>query len=316
MYIISDLLLFFSTSFIFSISILCILLYIKARDRYSKKLLSILIPLVLQTGINSIIVYLNKRLSESVIAGDKYSLFALIVTLSSIIVTTALIYTLSRFLLNLLPVQKNERRTGKLLIYIFTGLFFFTCLFLILARCRGDWLYAMELTLNYNFPCASFLFTIHGIVTLFYLKKARSREEESLLAGISMTFIPMLLLFPIDMIFFRDYSFKLSYLCFSVFTINTYFFISRFYFRSYEPNPEQIRFRKSILAKSGLSEREIEIVNLVIKGTTNNDIAESLFISVNTVKTHIKNIYMKLSVSNRIQLIYLLQQKQKNTAME
>ncbi len=309
MYIISDLLLFFSASFIFSISILCILLYIKAKDKYSKKLLTILIPLVLQTGINSIIVYLNKRLSESVIASENYSMFALIVTLSSIIVTTVLIYNLSRFLLNLLPVQKKERRIGKLLIYIFTGLFFFTSLFLILIRCRGDWLYAMGLTLNYHFPCASFLFVIHGIVTLFYLKKAGSREEESLLKGISMTFIPLLMLFPLDMIFFRYYSFKLSYLCFSVFTINIYFFISRFYFRSYEPNPEYIHFRKSVFRKFGLSEREVEIVNLVIKGTTNNDIAESLFISVNTVKTHIKNIYKKLSVSNRIQLIHMLQQK-------
>lgn len=310
MYILSDMMLFFSTSFIFSISCLCILLYVKAKDIYSRKLLTILIPLVVQTGLNSIIAYLDKRLSESVLSGPGYSMFALVVTLSSIIVTTVLVYTLSRFLLNILPVQRKEKRTGRFLVTIFTGLFFLLSMFFILIRSSGNWLNAMELTLNYHFSSAGFLFAAHGITTLFYLKKARSREEESLLKGISMTFIPMLVLFPLDMIFFREYSFKLSYLCFSVFTINTYFFISRFYFRSYEPAPEQIHFRKSVFKKFALSEREIEITDLVIRGITNNDIAEKLFISINTVKSHIKNIYKKLSVSNRIQLIQMLQQKQ------
>lgn len=48
-----------------------------------------------------------------------------------------------------------------------------------------------------------------------------------------------------------------------------------------------------------LSEREYEILTEAISDKTNGEIAETVFVSVNTVKTHLKNIYMKLGVSNR-----------------
>ena len=48
-----------------------------------------------------------------------------------------------------------------------------------------------------------------------------------------------------------------------------------------------------------LSEREFEILNEAISDKNNREIADSLFLSVNTVKYHIRNIYEKLGVSNR-----------------
>ncbi|MFM9910285.1 MAG: LuxR C-terminal-related transcriptional regulator, partial [Chitinophagaceae bacterium] len=54
---------------------------------------------------------------------------------------------------------------------------------------------------------------------------------------------------------------------------------------------------------SALSEREFEIVKLIYDGITNNQVAEKLFLSVNTVKTHLKNIYLKLDVNTRYGLI-------------
>lgn len=55
-----------------------------------------------------------------------------------------------------------------------------------------------------------------------------------------------------------------------------------------------------------LTVREREVMELVYNGFTNNDIAETLYISVNTVKKHIRNIYEKLDVSNRIELVHLI----------
>jgi LuxR family maltose regulon positive regulatory protein len=50
-----------------------------------------------------------------------------------------------------------------------------------------------------------------------------------------------------------------------------------------------------------LSEREIEVLQLVADGLTNPEIANRLYLSLNTVKVHTRNIYGKLGVNNRTQ---------------
>ena len=52
-----------------------------------------------------------------------------------------------------------------------------------------------------------------------------------------------------------------------------------------------------------LSEREKEMLHFLLDGTTNREIAGRLFVSENTVKFHLKNIYSKLGVGNRLQAI-------------
>jgi two-component system, NarL family, nitrate/nitrite response regulator NarL len=51
-----------------------------------------------------------------------------------------------------------------------------------------------------------------------------------------------------------------------------------------------------------LTEREVEVLQLVAKGATNPQIADALFITVNTVKSHIKHILEKLQLENRTQV--------------
>ena len=55
-----------------------------------------------------------------------------------------------------------------------------------------------------------------------------------------------------------------------------------------------------------LSEREREILDVLLKGLSYKDIGDQLFISVNTVKTHTKSIYSKLGFKNRIELLTTL----------
>ena len=50
-----------------------------------------------------------------------------------------------------------------------------------------------------------------------------------------------------------------------------------------------------------LSERELEVLQLIAEGLTNHEIGARLHLSLNTVKTHARNIYNKLGVNNRIQ---------------
>lgn len=62
----------------------------------------------------------------------------------------------------------------------------------------------------------------------------------------------------------------------------------------------------------GLSKREGDIVDLVLLGKNNQDIADSLFISLSTVKTHLRNIFRKLEVSSRYEVMALFGQGSQN----
>ena len=52
-----------------------------------------------------------------------------------------------------------------------------------------------------------------------------------------------------------------------------------------------------------LSEREKEVLRLITEGLSNREIAETLFITVGTAKTHVNHIFDKLDVSSRTQAI-------------
>lgn len=57
------------------------------------------------------------------------------------------------------------------------------------------------------------------------------------------------------------------------------------------------------IEKSGISKRELEILQLINEGLSNQQIAEKLFLSENTVKKHVSNLFLKLDVERRTEAI-------------
>lgn len=55
------------------------------------------------------------------------------------------------------------------------------------------------------------------------------------------------------------------------------------------------------IEKLGISKRELEVLNLMAMGLSNEEIAGKLFVSLNTVKTHSSHIFSKLEVKRRTQ---------------
>lgn len=57
------------------------------------------------------------------------------------------------------------------------------------------------------------------------------------------------------------------------------------------------------LARAGLSRREVDVAEWVVKGLSNKEIAEKLFVTEKTIKFHLTNIYKKMSLKSRARLI-------------
>jgi len=62
----------------------------------------------------------------------------------------------------------------------------------------------------------------------------------------------------------------------------------------------------AFLSRTKISQRETEIIRLLLKGKSNKEIEDELFISVHTVRNHVYNIYQKLGVKNRVELVNLI----------
>ncbi len=69
---------------------------------------------------------------------------------------------------------------------------------------------------------------------------------------------------------------------------------------------ESLVFQRNFIDEFDLTRREQEIIELIRDGKSNQEIEDALFISFNTVKNHIYNIYQKTGVNSRTQLLHLI----------
>ncbi len=62
---------------------------------------------------------------------------------------------------------------------------------------------------------------------------------------------------------------------------------------------EYLKYRETLRELSRLTDRELEVLRLMVQGRTNADIAREFVVSQGTVKFHVKNILRKLHAANR-----------------
>jgi NarL family two-component system response regulator LiaR len=71
----------------------------------------------------------------------------------------------------------------------------------------------------------------------------------------------------------------------------------------YITQPETPHINQAELDKLNLTAREYEVLQLLTRGCSNGEIADKLFLSLSTVKTHVSNLFVKMGVRNRTQAI-------------
>ena len=69
--------------------------------------------------------------------------------------------------------------------------------------------------------------------------------------------------------------------------------------------PKTFVLNQAALESLQLTKREYEILQLIVQGYNNADIANNLFLSLSTIKTHVSNLYSKMNVKNRYKAIAL-----------
>ncbi len=69
------------------------------------------------------------------------------------------------------------------------------------------------------------------------------------------------------------------------------------------PAQKDFTFNEAEAERIGLSKRELEVLQLLSEGLSNAEIAERLFVSLNTIKTHTSKIFEKLEVKRRTQAV-------------
>ncbi len=67
--------------------------------------------------------------------------------------------------------------------------------------------------------------------------------------------------------------------------------------------PKKFSLNETELKRLNLTTREYQILKLLVQGDSNAEIANQLFLSLSTIKTHVSNLYAKMNVNNRFQAI-------------
>ena len=130
--------------------------------------------------------------------------------------------------------------------------------------------------------------------TLFSLKRFISRNE--LILKVGFLTASAIIFFQVISTFVMYRFIRLDvYLCF---VAVAFFMAGVLLNKSKEPVKEETTSPQDNILLL-LSTRELQVLKLIAEGRTNKEIAAIQFIEISTVKTHINNMYTKLSVSNR-----------------
>ena len=160
-----------------------------------------------------------------------------------------------------------------------------------------------------------FVYYFEAPAQIFVLYKARSEQDKQykkMLIAFALLFLLMHVLMPGLRYFpepINQLGGRINFLYSNLIPI----IWIKFFFLDYAKQEAKRKRYDSALAviveKFSISKRELEILKLILDGNSNREIKTKLFISYHTVKNHVYNIFQKLGVKSRYELMHFLQEQ-------
>ena len=240
-----------------------------------------------------------------------------VLTFSISIVTLLLVYLMLNILLNFSDKSFTKSQNIKAFIagIFITSIYIFTSFFPEKTNFSFSWLDAIiKNVFIFNLIVNNLEFLI--IISFYFFWSNRIKDKDRKRMGKlfalfyiicnSLSLLALIFIMQINMPQLLRWSIQLFILF--LFILTPFLWI-KFIFIKYAQTMSRLMSSSvhliSLYTKYNISTREQEIIQFIIDGKGNNEIKEKLFISYHTVKNHLSNIYRKLNVKNRHELVHL-----------
>ncbi len=303
MSIIFDAIQFIETSFLFSAFLFCVIMFVRTKDKLAGRTLMVMTPVAVLLFISYMYSISN---NEKDIAQANLTwlspLFALLVIALVMLSILAACY----YVVKLFPISAGKKRLAMIIVCIIVGALLVITAILVMYMSKSDLTLAMTNALWAFYPMCSIALFIEAVALCFMYRRIVDPHHQRLARYFLIAFLPQIVYSFIDFFLLKMVLFQITHLSYALFSVFVFVDLCTYFFRHYSRDLDIAPNRESLKDKYTLSERELEVIELLTKGLTNQNICDQLHISVNTVKSHIKRIYKKLNITNRLQLINLL----------
>jgi len=294
---------FVETSLLFSAFLFSLIMFIRTRDGLAGRTLLVVFPVAALLFI-SYMYGIGEQTAEIKDSGIGWlsPFFAFVI----IILVVAAVLAACYYVVSISPGTKANKKRGMIFAAAVAAAALIVTGVLVMYISKSDLTMAVANALWVFYPLCSVALFIEAVALSINYGKIRDERDKKLAKYFIIAFMPQIVFSAVDFILLRNIPFQTTHLSYAAFSLLVFVDLSGYFFRSYGVDLDITAYRHVLRDRYELSEREVEVTELLAKGLANQTIGERLHISVNTVKSHTKKIYDKLGVSNRLQLMNAL----------
>lgn len=276
-------------------------------DRRFLRLYSYYLTSVLFTIFTYIVLY---YLGLNILGVSSYDEIPVIYVISSILAWVVISLNLYLIMICSDELLKLKETSGIskiiLIIIIVGGLLHLSSMFVYLIN-ASTINYSNTIKISYNFLAIALILLVTGRLISKAGKIKRNSERKALILFGYFYFI-IYLLYPAITFIPRRFAVYYTFVIVFIQCIFPIIWLRRYYLKYYqmEELEDNLQVLDIISKKYNISVREAEIISLIARGMSNDEIMDELFISASTVRNHIYNIYKKIGINSRGQLLHLL----------